>query len=59
MSQATRRSGSNPLWALRDMGLVCNDRGAAELALTALQRLKVTPSTALGECVAGRAARTT
>lgn len=25
-----------------DMGLVCNDRGAAELALSALQRLKVT-----------------
>ena len=24
-----------------DMGLVCNDRGAAELALSALQRLKV------------------
>lgn len=27
-----------------DMGLVCNDRGAAELALSALQRLAVTPS---------------
>lgn len=27
-----------------DMGLVCNDRGAAELALCAAQRLKVTPS---------------
>jgi len=26
-----------------DMGLVCNDRGAAELALSAAQRLKVTP----------------
>ncbi len=26
-----------------DMGLVCNDRGAAELALSALQRLKVQP----------------
>ncbi|HSX87899.1 MAG TPA: beta-N-acetylhexosaminidase [Pseudomonas sp.] len=26
-----------------DMGLVCNDRGAAELALSALQRLKVVP----------------
>ena len=26
-----------------DMGLVCNDRAAAELALTALQRLKVLP----------------
>ncbi|MFZ3184609.1 MAG: beta-N-acetylhexosaminidase, partial [Pseudomonas sp.] len=25
-----------------DMGLVCNDRGAAELALSALQRLRVT-----------------
>ena len=30
-----------------DMGLVCNDRGAAELALTALQRLGVQPSPAL------------
>ncbi|MDY7559718.1 beta-N-acetylhexosaminidase [Pseudomonas sp. 10B1] len=27
-----------------DMGLVCNDRGAAELALSALQRMKVAPS---------------
>ncbi|WP_198291697.1 beta-N-acetylhexosaminidase [Pseudomonas asplenii] len=27
-----------------DMGLVCNDRAAAELALSAAQRLKVTPS---------------
>ena len=26
-----------------DMGLVCNDRGAAELALSALQRLRVMP----------------
>lgn len=26
-----------------DMGLVCNDRGAAELALSALQRLRVQP----------------
>ena len=26
------------------MGLVCNDRASAELALTAAQRLKVTPS---------------
>ncbi|MNW14888.1 hypothetical protein D3C71_2132420 [compost metagenome] len=26
------------------MGLVCNDRAAAELALTAAQRLGVTPS---------------
>jgi beta-N-acetylhexosaminidase len=26
------------------MGLVCNDRAAAELALTAAQRLKVKPS---------------
>jgi beta-N-acetylhexosaminidase len=26
-----------------DMGLVCNDRGAAELALSALQRLQVRP----------------
>ena len=30
-----------------DMGLVCNDRGAAELALTALQRLGVQPTPAL------------
>ena len=30
-----------------DMGLVCNDRAAAELALAALQRSKVTPSAAL------------
>ena len=30
-----------------DMGLVCNDRAAAELALSALQSLKVTPSPAL------------
>lgn len=30
-----------------DMGLVCNDRGAAELALAALQRLGVQPSPAL------------
>jgi beta-N-acetylhexosaminidase len=27
-----------------DMGLVCNDRAAAELALSAVQRLKVKPS---------------
>ena len=27
-----------------DMGLVCNDRAAAEQALSAAQRLKVTPS---------------
>jgi beta-N-acetylhexosaminidase len=27
-----------------DMGLVCNDRGAAELALSAAQRMKVKPS---------------
>jgi beta-N-acetylhexosaminidase len=27
-----------------DMGLVCNDRAAAELALSAAQRLKVAPS---------------
>tara|TARA_R100000541_G_scaffold301_9_gene1388 strand:- start:16852 stop:17850 length:999 start_codon:yes stop_codon:yes gene_type:complete len=32
-----------------DMGLVCNDRGAAELALSALQRLGVRPSAALGK----------
>ena len=31
-----------------DMGLVCNDRGAAELALSALQRLGAQPSPALG-----------
>jgi len=30
-----------------DMGLVCNDRAAAELALTALQRLGVRPAPAL------------
>ncbi len=30
-----------------DMGLVCNDRGAAELALSALQRLGTQPSPAL------------
>jgi len=30
-----------------DMGLVCNDRGAAELALSALQRLKVQVPTGL------------
>jgi beta-N-acetylhexosaminidase len=27
-----------------DMGLVCNDRASAELALSAAQRLKITPS---------------
>lgn len=32
-----------------DMGLVCNDRAAAELALVALQRLGVTPSPQLGK----------
>ncbi|MCQ4256656.1 beta-N-acetylhexosaminidase [Stutzerimonas stutzeri] len=32
-----------------DMGLVCNDRGAAELALAALQRLGVQPSPALAK----------
>lgn len=31
-----------------DMGLVCNDRAAAELALSALQRLQVTPPSGLG-----------
>lgn len=30
-----------------DMGLVCNDRAAAELALSAAQRLKVTPSASI------------
>jgi beta-N-acetylhexosaminidase len=32
-----------------DMGLVCNDRGAAELALSALQRLKVRPAARLAQ----------
>lgn len=32
-----------------DMGLVCNDRGAAELALSALQRLGAQPSPALAK----------
>ena len=32
-----------------DMGLVCNDRGAAELALSALQRLGTQPSPALAK----------
>lgn len=32
-----------------DMGLVCNDRAASELALVALQRLGVTPSPQLGK----------
>jgi beta-N-acetylhexosaminidase len=32
-----------------DMGLVCNDRGAAELALSALQRLGVQPSPTLAK----------
>ncbi|WPP02273.1 beta-N-acetylhexosaminidase [Pseudomonas sp. HR96] len=40
-----------------DMGLVCNDRAAAELALTAAQRLKVKPSPRIakmrGRVVAG------
>lgn len=31
-----------------DMGLVCNDRAAAELALVAVQQLKMTPSASLG-----------
>lgn len=41
-----------------DMGLVCNDRGAAELALSAAQRLQVKPSPRLarmrGQRVAGQ-----
>ncbi|MHB0763559.1 beta-N-acetylhexosaminidase [Stutzerimonas sp. NM35] len=32
-----------------DMGLVCNDRAAAELALVAVQQLKMTPSASLGK----------
>ena len=37
-----------------DMGLVCNDRAAAELALVRLQQLKVTPAAALARaCAAG------
>ena len=39
-----------------DMGLVCNDRAAAELALSALQRLQVQPPQGLqrmrGQCTA-------
>ncbi|PKM34505.1 MAG: beta-N-acetylhexosaminidase [Gammaproteobacteria bacterium HGW-Gammaproteobacteria-12] len=41
-----------------DMGLVCNDRGSAELALSALQRLQVTPPSRL-ERMHGRAHATT
>ena len=37
-----------------DMGLVCNDRAAAELALTALQRRQVTPPARLAR-MRGRA----
>ncbi|MFF7708330.1 beta-N-acetylhexosaminidase [Pseudomonas sp. NPDC007930] len=37
-----------------DMGLVCNDRAAAELALSAAQRLKVTPAPRIAR-MAGRA----
>ncbi|WP_190425426.1 beta-N-acetylhexosaminidase [Pseudomonas typographi] len=37
-----------------DMGLVCNDRGAAELALSAAQRLRVTPAARIAR-MAGRA----
>lgn len=35
-----------------DMGLVCNDRASAELALAALQRLKVTRRRVCNACVA-------
>jgi beta-N-acetylhexosaminidase len=38
-----------------DMGLVCNDRAAAELALSAAQRLRVTPSPRIAR-MRGRAA---
>ncbi|MGH8434706.1 MAG: beta-N-acetylhexosaminidase [Pseudomonas sp.] len=41
-----------------DMGLVCNDRGAAELALSALQRLKVQPPARLAR-MRGKAFPTT
>lgn len=41
-----------------DMGLVCNDRAAAELALGALQRLRVKPSPRLAR-MRGRAHATT
>lgn len=41
-----------------DMGLVCNDRASAELALSALQRLRVTPPARL-ERMRGRAHATT
>ncbi|MWV16089.1 beta-N-acetylhexosaminidase [Pseudomonas sp. L-22-4S-12] len=41
-----------------DMGLVCNDRGAAELALSALQRLQVQPPKGLAR-MRGQAFATT
>ena len=41
-----------------DMGLVCNDRGAAELALSALQRLRVQPAANLAR-MRGRGFATT
>ena len=40
-----------------DMGLVCNDRAAAELALSAAQRMKVTPRRGLRVCVGRRLRR--
>ena len=36
-----------------DMGLVCNDRASAELALAALQRLKVTRRRVCNACAQG------
>ena len=41
-----------------DMGLVCNDRAAAELALSALQRLKVSPPKGLARMRGQAFART-
>ncbi|WP_192842659.1 beta-N-acetylhexosaminidase [Pseudomonas asplenii] len=41
-----------------DMGLVCNDRAAAELALSAAQRLKVTPSSRIARMRGQGVART-
>lgn len=37
-----------------EMGLVCNDRAAAELALSAAQRMKVTPSPRIARACAAR-----